>query len=72
MNTFKVIDPKGIHAGGKHFAQGEKVRLPDSAQLDAFLHFKQVEEAKEAEQSADEESADEDKPKKKEKQTKDS
>lgn len=67
MNTFKVIDPKGIHAGGKHFAQGEKVRLPDGAQLDAFLHFKQVEEAKEAEQSAAE-----DKPKKKEKQPKDS
>ena len=49
MKTFKVIDPKGIHAGGKHFAKGERVLLPDNAATKAFLHFKQVEPAKEKE-----------------------
>jgi hypothetical protein len=49
MKTFKVTDPKGIHAGGKHFAKGERVKLPDNAATKAFLHFKQVEPAKEKE-----------------------
>jgi hypothetical protein len=49
MKTFKVIDPKGIHAGGKLLAKGERVRLPDNAATKAFLHFKQVEPAKEKE-----------------------
>lgn len=39
---YKVTDPKGIHAGGKHLAKGEIVTLPDGAALKAFLHFKQV------------------------------
>ena len=46
MKTYKVIDPKGIHADGKHFAKGERVKLPDDASTKAFLHFKQVEEVK--------------------------
>lgn len=49
MKTFKVIDPKGIHAGGKHLAKGERVKLPDNAATKAFLHFKQVEPVKEKE-----------------------
>lgn len=49
MKTFKVIDPKGIHAGGKLLAKGERVRLPDNAATKAFLHFKQVEPAKDKE-----------------------
>jgi len=51
MKTFKVIDPKGIHAGGKHLAKGERVKLPDNAATKAFLHFKQVEPVKEKEAS---------------------
>ncbi|HEY1121743.1 MAG TPA: hypothetical protein VGE67_09090 [Haloferula sp.] len=38
----RVIDPKGIHADGNHFAKGKVVDLPDGAALKAFLHFKQV------------------------------
>jgi hypothetical protein len=49
MKTFKVIDPKGIHAGGEHHEKGALVRLPNDAALKAYLHFKQVEPAKEKE-----------------------
>jgi hypothetical protein len=48
MKTYKVLDPKGIHVAGKHYPQGETVRLGRGAQLNAFLHFKQVEEAADA------------------------
>ena len=50
---YKVIDPKGIHAGGKHIAKGEVVTLPDGASLKAFLHFKQVTPHEEKKPAAD-------------------
>ena len=49
---FKVIDPKGIHADGKHLGKGEVVTLPDGAALKAFLHFKQVAPLKDKEAPA--------------------
>lgn len=39
---YEVVDPKGIHCNGRHFAKGEVIPLPDGAALKAFLHFKQV------------------------------
>lgn len=49
---YKATDPKGIHAGGKQFAKGERIKLPDNAATKAFLHFKQVEPVKEKEEPA--------------------
>jgi hypothetical protein len=46
MKYFKVLDPKGVHHNGAHFAAGEtlSVSTPLSAAAQSFVHFKQVEE----------------------------
>lgn len=55
MEKFKVIDPKGITVNGVLVEKGETVTLAKGAQLNAFIHFKQVEpsEAKAEDPEAD-------------------
>ena len=42
MKRFKVIDPKGVSINGELQPKGEIVTLAKGAELNAFLHFKQV------------------------------
>jgi hypothetical protein len=42
MKRFKVIDPKGVSINGELKPKGEIVTLAKGAELNAFLHFKQV------------------------------
>ena len=43
MTTYKVTDPKGITIDGVHIENGQAVSIAEGAQLNAFIHFKQVE-----------------------------
>lgn len=43
MTTYKVTDPKGITVDGVHIENGKSVVIGEGAQLNAFIHFKQVE-----------------------------
>lgn len=42
MEKFKIIDPKGLTINGELKKKGETVTLAKGAELNAFLHFKQV------------------------------
>lgn len=62
MNSYIVTDPKGITVDGKLIAKGDSVLLPEGPQLDAFLHFNQVEMADESAAESSEKSASPEKP----------
>lgn len=50
---YKIIDPKGVLVAGKILGQGEVIEA-SGAQLDAWLHFRQVEpHDEEAQESAE-------------------
>lgn len=42
MEKYKVIDPKGITVDGKLAEKGDIITLNKGAQVNAFLHFKQI------------------------------
>ncbi|MCW1913732.1 hypothetical protein OJ996_09110 [Luteolibacter sp. GHJ8] len=54
MSKFKVIDPKGIHFGGRQIKKGDTITSPSplGAHIRTFLHFGQIEVVEEEDEAA--------------------